>query len=477
MAHPRSRIQAFLLSAVLLLAGVPAPAQLASNAIHDFMLAHAARPQHKLEAQEAFRSVDEILKWVSNDTGLAIKAEVKRELATRAQMEQYSIDSMHRDGGVEELREAEVVLKKFGLLPRDFQLEPFLLKLLGEQVLAYYAPEKKTVFLLDWVEPAGLRPVLAHELTHALQDQAVDIEKWTKPPGKTGMSPDAAIQDESDMARHGVLEGQGMITMLDFVEEPRGLSALSAVADVQAIIEQMGAGGDSPVYRSAPVYLRETLAFPYRYGMQFERALLSHGGRKLAFEGALQNPPANAWEIMQPGSYLRGDHVPLLAMPDAAALAGERFERVSSGPVGALDVHSLAAQFGKASQAEKLAAEWRGGYYEALREKPASAAEGAALEPAALKLIYVSRWSNAAIAEQFFSLYAQSIVHKYAGARSMGDEKPAPERHIAAWQTAEGEVTMERRGELMAVCEGMPGPLAARLREAALRAAAPVGER
>ena len=70
------------------------------------------------------------------------------------------------------------MLKKFGLLDRDFALKPFLLALLKEQIEAYYDSKTKTVYMLDWVGIEEQKPVLAHELTHALQDQHSDLEKW-----------------------------------------------------------------------------------------------------------------------------------------------------------------------------------------------------------------------------------------------------------------------------------------------------------
>ncbi len=57
---------------------------------------------------------------------------------------------------------------------------PFLLSLLTEQVGGYYEPKDKTVYLLDWLAPEQQKPVLAHELTHALQDQHVNLQKWSE---------------------------------------------------------------------------------------------------------------------------------------------------------------------------------------------------------------------------------------------------------------------------------------------------------
>ena len=44
----------------------------------------------------------------------------------------------------------------------------------------FYDNKTKTVNLLDWIEPDEQKPVLAHELTHALQDQQVDLTKWSE---------------------------------------------------------------------------------------------------------------------------------------------------------------------------------------------------------------------------------------------------------------------------------------------------------
>ena len=46
----------------------------------------------------------------------------------------------------------EIVLKKFGLIDQDFELKPFLLALLKEQIEGYYDSKTKTVYLLDWVD-------------------------------------------------------------------------------------------------------------------------------------------------------------------------------------------------------------------------------------------------------------------------------------------------------------------------------------
>ena len=133
-----------------------------------------AKPQPKEEtkitpheAEELFHSVDEILAFDSQHTGLAIKKEVKRRLTSRDEVVAYLTKHM-KDEDVKRLRRSELVLKKFGLLPRDFDLEKLLVALLREQIAGYYDPKTKTVNLLDWVPIEEQEPVMAHELTHAL---------------------------------------------------------------------------------------------------------------------------------------------------------------------------------------------------------------------------------------------------------------------------------------------------------------------
>src|SRR5579863_2590667 len=132
------------------------------------------------EAEELFGRVDQILKFASKDSGLPIKHEVKRRLTNREEVVAYLEKSMRDDKSAQRVERSELVLKKFGLLPRDFKLSPFLVALLREQIAGYYDPKTKTMNLLDWVPPEQQRPVLAHELTHALQDQSFGLEKWMK---------------------------------------------------------------------------------------------------------------------------------------------------------------------------------------------------------------------------------------------------------------------------------------------------------
>ena len=177
------------------------------------------------QAKELFSLVDELIKFSSAETGLPIKSTVKRQMTTRAAVESYLQEKFNDDQSAKRLQRDEIVLKKFGLLDRGFDLKPFLLALLKEQIEAFYDSKTKTVNMLDWVDIDEQKPVLAHELTHALQDQHADLEKWddqtpedvsTNSAGDT----DHLQKDEIDTARDAVAEGQATAVMIDYVLKP-----------------------------------------------------------------------------------------------------------------------------------------------------------------------------------------------------------------------------------------------------------------
>src|ERR1041385_5996807 len=202
---------------LVLFLAVPLLAQTPSKPAPSDKPANATRPDNHLspaEAEELFKSLDDLMQFASQDSGLPIKSKIKRELGDRDQVVKYIQEKMEEDEDTKRFERTELVLKKFGMLPLDFQLKLFLLKLLREQVAGFYDSKTKTMHLLDWLPADAQRPVMAHELTHALQDQTVDLEKWTSvlsDRDKKAADPinNQIENDEASTARSAVTEGQG----------------------------------------------------------------------------------------------------------------------------------------------------------------------------------------------------------------------------------------------------------------------------
>ena len=423
------------------------------------------------EAEELFRDVDEILKFVSKDTSLPIKHEVKRQLATQDQVVAYLEKSMAEDKDAQRLRRSEMVLKKFGLLPADFNLQKFLVSLLREQVAGYYDPKTKTVNLLDWIGAEQQRPVLAHELTHALQDQSFGLEKWMKAgdtdlDDKKNPKPEDIENDEISEARQAVVEGQAMVVLVDYMLEPTGQSILTSPQIADALKEGMLVGtSESPEFQGAPIFLKEELTFPYRYGMDFTAEMLKTGGRQKAFAVIFQNPPQTTRQIMEPKTYLSGERLEPMRLPDFKADFKD-YERFDIGAMGEFDVAILVDQYAGVEASHQLYPHWRGGYYYAARPKGNPAAP--------LALLYSSRWSDPESASRFAVIYAKYLAKRYkqvdektdAGVKPAGDLATLIALNgIHTWRTDEGPVTIEVQAENVLVTESLDQSITERLEQ------------
>ena len=430
-------------------------------------------PEHKIsgaEARELFRSVDEILKFASKETGLPQHSRVKRRLVSRDKVVAYIEKHMEEDDDSQRMQRNSLVLKKFGLLPRDFDLKTFLVAMLREQVAGYYDPKTKTVNLLNWVNADQQKPVLAHELTHALQDQNFNLRKWMKAgDGKDLLTvenptPAELADDEAGEARQAVVEGQATVALIDYGLAPFGQSMTSSPKLVEAMREGMRVGtSDSPQFKSAPLFLKEALTFPYSYGLDFVGQVVAKRGTAGAVD-LFQNPPTTTRQIMEPATYLAGEKLPPLLVPDFKSLFKD-FEKIDVGGFGEFDTAMLVDQFAGAGAGAKIYPEWRGGYYFAVKPKANPATP--------LGLLYVSRWSSAEKASEFAAIYAKSLAKRYQRADLVvqADGKPlgsADLENLTAshnvtgshiWNTEEGPVLIDVRGDTVVVAESFADPL------------------
>lgn len=425
------------------------------------------------DAKKLFDSVDQIFAFASDDSGLPKHAAVKRRMVSRADVEKYATGRMAREEYTKHFQVAELTMKKLGFLPREFKLREFLVKATGQQIAGYYDDETKTISLLNWVPADRQEPILAHELTHALQDQNYDLAKWMKAgsnsEGGANKKNDESQNDDGAIARKAVVEGQAMVVYVDYVLAPLGRN----LSDTPALIYQMEepavkAVQDSQMLHDAPMILREAGSFAYNEGLIFEGELLQKGGRKMAFAGAFARPPRNSHEILQPEAYINGEKLPPLGVPDLKQLIGEQYDVYDTGGVGQLDVRAYLKQYGDRRNADDVSAAWQGGAYAAYRRRKATT--DAELTTADLATIYVSRWKTSQAASRFARFYASTVSIRYQTATAQepsacsGDKCPVA---VAQYLTEEGPVVVEQWADnSVMVSESFDTATALRIRDA-----------
>ena len=447
----------------------PAPVPRAQNPSGSQAAAEQPGPKISAkEAEELFRSIDEILKFASTDSALPIKNEVKRKLTSRDEVVAYLEKNMAEDKDAQRLRRSELVLKKFGLLPKDFQLQPFLVALLREQVAGYYDFKTKTVNMLDWVDPEQQRPVMAHELTHALQDQNFNLEKWMRAgdvdlDNQKHLTADEINKDEESTTRQAVIEGQAMAVLIDYDLRPSGQNIQNSREVMKALEAGMLVGNsESPQFQGAPLYLREAMTFPYRYGVEFVADLLQDGGKQKAFAQVFKNPPRSTREIMEPKVYLSGEKLPPMKIPDFEQDFKD-YERFDVGAVGEFDSAVLIDQYVGAEKSRELYPKWRGGYYYAAH--PKKDLNGP------LGLVYVSKWANPEWAAQFAAVYAKGVTQRYQHVHGDGSLAPSDIPNIESltgkhvFDTEDGPVVIEVKDDQVFVTETLDQATTARLEQ------------
>jgi hypothetical protein len=425
--------------------------------------------------KKLFESVDKIFAFAAEDTEMPKHAVVKRRLVGKADVEKYASGQLGKEEFAKSFAEEELSMKKFGLLPRDFNLKEFLVKSTGQGIAAYYDDETKTISMLNWVPPDRQEPILAHELTHALQDQNYDLAKWMKAGGRAG---ETGATDDSAVARKAVVEGQAMVVYVDYLLKPLGRS----LEDTPGLVYQMEEPAvkaviDSQMMHDAPMILREMGTFAYQEGLIFEGELLHKGGKKMAFAGAFARPPRNSHEVLQPEAYISGEKVPPVHIPDMREVLSNEYDVYNSGGIGELDVRALLKQFGERKIADDVSAAWQGGAFVTFRRKDKVVGDATA-STADLSLLYISRWKTPQAAERFARFYAGAVSQRYHSATAQevqacsGTNCPIS---VAQITTEEGPVIVEHWDDnTVIVSESFDTATAAKLRTALRDVTGPV---
>ncbi len=368
-----------------------------------------------VDAKELFKSVDKVFDFASEDTGFIRRSAIKKSIVGQADIEKFTKDRLARADFSQRFARAELTMKKFGLLPRDFNLREFLVKSNGQSIAGMYDEETKMIWLLNTVSMEKQGPILAHELTHALQDQNFDLQHWArpKPAAKAkAQGGEGDVNDESTTARHAIVEGQAMVVFIDYMLAPYGRN-LKDTPGVVASMEDTAVSAtiDTELMHKAPMVLREAGSFPYRDGLFFEADVLAQRGKHAAFQGMFAQPPRNTHEVFDSRAYLEHAKLVRVQIPDLSSMLSKDYELFDSGSFGELDVRALLKQFGDKHGASDFAPAWEGGTYVAFKRTVIPAGTEPTTKDVAL--MYVSHWRTTQAAEHFARFYATTVAWRY----------------------------------------------------------------
>ncbi len=300
------------------------------------------------------KTADAIIEQVSRLRGLTPKQPIQKGVKSRAEISEYLNRHVRENYGEEQLQTEGRMLKTLGLIPEQSDYRDLVMKLLTEQVGGYYDPDRKTFFIAGWLPIEQQRPVMVHELTHALQDQYFDLNTVIKRDLKSH-------DDDRVLAHQAIFEGDAMAVMMDSLLEPLGRN-FSQLPDLVSAMRSQFAGMDSQfeVFRSAPMYLKESLLFPYGYGAAFLQKVRASQPWS-AVDKIYSDLPSSTEQIIHPDKYLVARDDPrTVAVADPSAGLGGTWKTTYQNVLGEFSLYIFLKLQLPDEQARTAAAGWDG---------------------------------------------------------------------------------------------------------------------
>ncbi len=248
-----------------------------------------ARQHREAEETAARQSRADIENVVSGLRGLKFLRPVVYREIPRSKLPAILRQRLSQQVPDQEFARTSVAFAALGLVPAGLDLKKTYLALLGEQVGAFYDQHNRELFTFSGQSLASSqnRIILAHELTHAMEDQHFNLER---------LPLEAKGNDDRALAASALVEGDATLVMNRYL-----LGNLSA----DVLRENLAATMTTDVRQLAvaPRFLRETLLFPYLKGQEFCQALFDRGGWDELGRAFVQ-PPASTSQILHPEHFL-----------------------------------------------------------------------------------------------------------------------------------------------------------------------------
>jgi len=316
----------------------------AENTRLETALADQARSAGRAYEEDQRRPIEE---EISRIRGLDFAHPVVYDSLTRSGIKQVIGQKLSETYSDEDFKNITTGLSAFGLLEPDYPLKQRYIDLLGEQLAAFYDQHQHKLFMF---EDASLhntqnRVVLAHELTHALQDQNFGLLK---------MPLEIKNNDDLALATSALIEGDATVAMSDFMM--KNFTAQALRDSFSNILSQ-----NLDQIQKSPRYLREMLVFPYMQGQKFCMALKEEGGYQAVSE-AFKNPPTSSSQILHPEQYLSVPREDPVRVEFGDTTVNGR-KPVADNVLGEIGIRIYFEQWGQGATAADSASAWRGDRY------------------------------------------------------------------------------------------------------------------
>jgi hypothetical protein len=349
-----------------------------------------------------------IVERVERERGLRFRELPDPLQVTPAQAQREGLASLDEDYPPARRRADAEMLALLGLLPAGTDLGETAATTYGEAVAGYYDPRSGRLRIVKGAQTANrvlYEMTVAHELTHALEDQRFDFDLKRMAEG-----------DDAGLAYTAMVEGSATALMYRYAEarfKPQEL--LGGV--MASAFQSTG---------NLPPFLTAMMVFPYTAGQAFiERLLEVGGGRWTVVDAAVRfRPPASSEQVMHPDAYLKVDEPRRVKLPRVAAALGSGWSELRAGTMGEWLTGQLLARAG-GTAGVAAAAGWGGDRYALLGRRTARA--------------FVARWSWDTARDE--TEFVDAL--RAWGEDGLPDSSPAGRD---TWRSPAGAAVIARRG-------------------------------
>ncbi len=356
---------------------------------------------------ELLKIADDLVQQVVRLRSLQPKAPIQKETKSREEISLFLNEHLQKNYEEDELLKEGKMLERLGLIPSAADYRDLTIKLLTEQIGGYYDPDKKTLFIAEWLPTELQKPLIVHEITHALQDQHFDLNRTIQEDLK-------AHNNDQTMAHNAIFEGDGMAVMLDFVLEPTGrnFAQLPDLAFITQSLYSSSLDSQYAVFKNAPLYIKETLLFSYIYGAAFMQKVWMIDPSWEAVNKIYLDLPLSTEQIIHPDKYLanRDDPKPV-KFEDPATRLGSNWEIAYRNVMGEYSLQLLLRVYLSQERAAEAVTGWGGDQILLLENKAGEHA-----------VFVASVWDTPDDAENFYLAMEEWFRKKHPEARQREDQ-------------------------------------------------------
>ncbi|MEO8194661.1 MAG: hypothetical protein ABI681_12490 [Gemmatimonadales bacterium] len=351
--------------------------------------------------------VSDAVPKIENAVGLEFRKPPKVETRSKAQVRAFVTSQITDPVSARQFAGITAAYKRLGMIPDTMNLQKFLIDLLEEQIVGYYDPKTKVLYVVDDAPKEAVGITITHELVHALQDQYISLDSTQKIEG----------QNDRSSAAQAVFEGQAVYEQVSAMLGGTNV-AMNLPGGWDRVREMIRENQASmPVFARAPVVIQETLIFPYLSGAEFVRNYKERNPGKPIYE----NMPVSTEQVLHPSAFFGKRDAPTTITLSPLKSATPVYQNT----LGEFETRLFLFQHLKTqNEAVEGAAGWDGDRYILFN---VSGGEGIA---------WVTVWDSPADASEFYDLIGKAVQKRY-GVTSDSTAGSLKRSYSAAGRTVE----------------------------------------